>query len=313
MSNKEKYRKLCVDDSTIPLFSQAWWLDAVSEDEWDVVLVEKDGMINASLPFVIRKRLWFNFISQPHFTPSLGPWLRMPSERSSKRLAVEKDLLQALFCQLPKHHIYRQSWHYSRTNWLPLYWMGYNQTTRYTYVIDDLSDLDNVFSEFEHSKRKNIKKAEQIVRIEYNISSMEFYENHKKTLAMQNKNISYSYALFKRIYDATYLNNSGFTIAAYDKQNNMHAALFIVRDSFSAYDLISTIDPNYRHIGAASLLIKNSIKEVSKYVNAFDFEGSMIESVERSFRQFGAKQKPYFYIDKFNSRFLKAVNAFRSI
>lgn len=41
---KELYRKLCEQEPSIPLFSQAWWLDAVcGEAAWDVALVEKGG------------------------------------------------------------------------------------------------------------------------------------------------------------------------------------------------------------------------------------------------------------------------------
>ena len=42
-------------------------------------------------------------------------------------------------------------------------------------------------------------------------------------------------------------------------------------------------------------------------ISYFDFEGSMIEPVERSFRQFGAKQTPYFSVSKTPSRLLKTL------
>lgn len=45
----------------------------------------------------------------------------------------------------------------------------------------------------------------------------------------------------------------------------------------------------------------------------FDFEGSMIESIEKYFRSFGAIQKPYFNITKTNSRILKLKNCLKEI
>jgi len=119
--------------------------------------------------------------------------------------------------------------------------------------------------------------------------------------------------LFKKIHDSAYENNSGRTIAAYDKDGNLHCALFVIWDEMSAYDLISTIDPKYRNIGAASLLIKEIIAYVSTFVNKFDFEGSMIEPVERSFRQFGAVQTPYFSISKTNSKLIKTYRFLQEI
>lgn len=50
-----------------------------------------------------------------------------------------------------------------------------------------------------------------------------------------------------------------------------------------------------------SFLTWEAIKFSSGVTKTFDFEGSMIESVERFFRAFGAKQKPYFQVSKINS------------
>ena len=47
MTNKEKYYTFCDIEKTIPIFSQAWWLDAVCGDDWDVCLVEKGNEIYA--------------------------------------------------------------------------------------------------------------------------------------------------------------------------------------------------------------------------------------------------------------------------
>ena len=95
-----------------------------------------------------------------------------------------------------------------------------------------------------------------------------------------------------------YQKNCGKTIYASDQSGNIHSALFIIWNNYSAYNLISTIDPDYRNSGSTSLLIWEMIKYISDKTERFDFEGSMIEGVERSFRQFGAKQIPYFLIYK---------------
>lgn len=130
------------------------------------------------------------------------------------------------------------------------------------------------------------------------------------TLGKQNlydKTIVYSFELFERIYDGCYTHNAGRTIYAEDADGHIHAALFVIWDENSAYDLISTIDPDYRKIGAATLLVWEMIKFVADKTKVFDFEGSMIEGVENSFRQFGAKQHPYFNISKTYNKRLKVL------
>ena len=42
----------------------------------------------------------------------------------------------------------------------------------------------------------------------------------------------------------------------------------------------------------------DAIERLSGQVNAFDFEGSMIEPIERFFEVFGAAQTPYFHISR---------------
>jgi len=61
-------------------------------------------------------------------------------------------------------------------------------------------------------------------------------------------------------------------------------------------------DPEFRNSSAASLLVYSAIKYLHEHdlADKFDFEGSMIFSVEKSFRYFGATQTPYFQIWKKN-------------
>ncbi len=96
-----------------------------------------------------------------------------------------------------------------------------------------------------------------------------------------------------------------------DKDRKIHAAIYIIWDSNSAYYLMGGSDPDLRNSGATSLCIWEAIKFSSTVVKKFDFEGSMIEPVERFFRAFGAKQMPYLRISKTTSRLLKLLKALK--
>jgi hypothetical protein len=306
MTNKEKYRLFCETEVNIPIFSKDWWLDSVCGfDNWDVILIEKNNQVIASLPFYKYKQRGFTYMGMPKFTPFLGTYFKYDDNlKHEKKLSIEKEYVNLLLEQLPKADYFGQFFHYKYTNWLPFYWRGYEQSTFYTYVIDDLSDLNKVFDNFSYSKKKNIKKAEKELSIKYDLSAEEFYNNHKLTLAKQNSVISYDLELFKRMYESVYQRNNGRVIYAVDQEENIHSALFVVWDANSAYNMISTIDPDFRTSGSASLLVKEMIRYVSDKTQKFDFEGSMIEGVENSFRQFGAIQTPYFLITKTNSKML---------
>ena len=308
MIDKQKYREFCKKEKSLPIFSKDWWLDAVcGEDNWSVVLIENDnGEIIASLPYYKEKEYGFNTIKMPEFTQNFRLLIKYPKgQKYGKRLSYEEKIITEIIERLPKYDRFNLNFYYSLTNWLPFYWKGFKQTTRYTYVIEDLSDLNKVFNSFSRSKRENIRRAEEIVKVFTDLPAKDFYENHRLTLKKQNNEISYSFSIFENIYNNVYMHDSGKVFYAIDGKNNLHAALLIIWDDIQAYGLINTIDPDYRNSGAAALVTKEVIKYISTRTKKFDFEGSMIKGVENSYRQFGTIQKSFFNISKINSKVLQ--------
>jgi hypothetical protein len=283
------------------IFCRSWWLEAVCPGQYEILLLRRGPRILAGMP-MHRSRKWgFEAIHMPPLTQTLGVLLSPPaSENYEKNLSAEMDVIRVLVKAIPKVSVFNVNFHYNFTNWLPFYWAGFRQTTCYSYALEDLIDLEKVFAGFAHSKRKNIKKAESVVEVKEDLPPADFYANHKLTLGKQGSPISYSSGLFHRLHAATRQRNAGKTWYAVDKDGHLHAAIFAVFDSKSAYYLISTIDPDYRNSGAATLLLKRAIEHLAPYTRRFDFEGSMIEGVECSFRRFGARQIPYFAITRSN-------------
>ena len=93
-------------------------------------------------------------------------------------------------------------------------------------------------------------------------------------------------------------NHGGRTIYAVGEDGEILCALFNLWDAEWGYDLISAIDPQKRHTGAPDLLVWSMLEYLSDKVKGYDFEGSMIQGVEESFRHFGGTQTPYFAIYK---------------
>ena len=136
---------------------------------------------------------------------------------------------------------------------------------------------------------------------------------NRKSFLRQGRKIPYSLSFLRRLDEACAQRNSRKSFFAIDNTGNIHAAVYVVWDQFSAYYLMGGGDPKYRTSGAHSLLLWETIKFTSKFVSSFNFEGSMIEPVERFFRAFGAEQKPYFNITRVDSKVLKTLFAGLSI
>lgn len=303
-SSKTEYRALCEREASIPVFSRPWWLDAVSgSGSWDVVLVKQGTEIVASMPYFKTRRYGFTMLTHPPLTQTLGPWLK-PTETDAPDSSERQHVLfTALLEQLPSFHYFNQRWHHVYTDWLPFYWAGFEQTTRYTYILDDLTDLDGMLSKFSNDARRRLRKAERGgIRVEFDIPVDAFYENRKMTLADSGEEVSYSYQLFKRIYEAGYANGAARAIGTYDESGNLHAAAFNIWDENSTYDLIGTADRRFRSSGGASLLMWHQIQHAATKSRCFDFEGSMIQSVETFIREFNPRQVPYHCVSKTPSR-----------
>ena len=310
----DQYRALCIQEPSIPLFSQAWWLDATAgADGWDVALVEKGDAIVAAMPYVLRKSYGFTLLGQPALTQTLGPWLRETGGKSSTRLAQHKDWLQALIDQLPPFDHFTQNWHWERSNWLPFYWKNFHQTTRYTYILHELGDEQVLWQGLRENIRTDIKKASNRfkLRVRDDLAIEDFLVLNRMTFDRQGMNIPYTDAFVHKLDQACVARQARKILIAEDEQGRRHAGVYIVWDQNSAYYLMGGGDPELRNSGATSLCMWEAIKFAATVTKCFDFEGSMIEPVEKFFRAFGAQQTPYFTVSKTSSYMLKFVHCLR--
>ncbi|MCQ4346610.1 GNAT family N-acetyltransferase [Pseudomonas stutzeri] len=307
MNSKEAYRSLCETETSIPIFSQPWWLDATAgERHWDVVAATRNGRIVATLPYYLERRLGLALLIQPALTQTLGPWLRTDEAGT---FSLRRELMQTLLERLPRFDHYAQNWHYSQGNELPLFWPDFRQTTRYTYVLPDLSDPQSLWSDLQENIRREIRKATNRfhVRVRDDLGVGEFLALSRLTFARQGMSAPYSSALVERLDRACHARKARKILIAEDDQGRRHAGIYLVWDENSAYYLMGGGDPELRNSGATSLCMWEAIRFASTVTRRFDFEGSMLEPVERFFRAFGALQQPYPCVSSTPSRLLRTA------
>jgi hypothetical protein len=287
---------------TNTLFEQPWWLDAVAPGAWKVAEVSRGGATVARLPYVMEKRLGLKGLTMPPLTQTLGPWVAPSGGKHVGQLARQKELMTALIEKLPPHDYFYQRFHYSITNWLPFYWRGFEQTTRYTYVIEPLDDLDLVWDRFQSNIRREIRKARKQVVVRTDFDVERFLDINSLTFERQGLGLPYSRALVRRLDAACAERSARRMFFAEDARGRIHAALYVVWNDNSAYYLMSGGDPDLRNSGAMSLLVWEALQFAATVTERFDFEGSVIEPIERFFRAFGGTQKPYFRVTRFSRR-----------
>jgi hypothetical protein len=284
------------------VFEQPWWLEAVAPGSWDETVVRRNDHVAARMAYAVRRLPGVHALVQPPLTPTLGPWLAPSEGKYAKRLETEKKLLGELIEALPRFDMLRLSLSPTLTNWLPFYWAGFQATVRYTYRIDDLSDLDRIRAEFQEQVRRGIRKAESAVEVDDDFPLDRLLELNALTFERQGLPVPYSDDLVRRIDAACASRGARRILGAVGPDGSPHAALYVIWDERTLYPIINARDPELQAFGANTLLYWEAIRLAADVSRAFDFEGSMLEPVEHFVRAFGGRQTPYFAISKIRLR-----------
>ncbi|MCL2073540.1 MAG: GNAT family N-acetyltransferase [Marinilabiliaceae bacterium] len=297
--NKERYKELCEKENSIPLYSQDWWLDIVcGEKNWDIIFFEKEDKIVASMPFYMPLK---GIIIMPPFSQNMGIWFNPAFENKnySKNLLRKQQISDYFINELPPHKVFLQNFHTSYTDWLPFHWCNYKQNTRYNYILPDISNPNLLWDNFNENIRRNIKKAENKHHLKFNndIPINKFVDIILQTYDRQ-KIKPFQINLMKKIIEVVRSKKQGDIFGAYDDDNQLHAAVFIVWNNNNAYYIAGGGNSKLRYTSAYAFVFWKIINFLSTEIKTFSFDGSMVKGVENFFRSFGAIQTTYFTIYK---------------
>jgi Acetyltransferase (GNAT) domain len=307
---KAQYQQFCQSESSLPIFFQDWYLDAVcQEGEWGVAMVEEAGQVKGIWTYFMKQKMGFKYVTMPNFVKFMGPYLL-----GSPSTTEQHQILAKLLAQIPPVASIKQDFHYNITNWLPLYWENFRQTTRYTYLLD-VSDLQKVLDGVNRNIRRNIKKASEQIRIEHWDDPEKFYVVNKKSFDRQNIPIPYTLTQFLHHDAALKVQQRRKFFFAVDQRGQLHSASYVIWDDQVAYYHLAGDDPQFRQHGAGILLIWEAIQFLHNElgISTLDFEGSMIKNVEAIRRQFGAIQTPYFSVSKSFSKTFNFLEKIRNL
>lgn len=301
MTNKEKYEQFCAS-TYVPIYSKPWWMDAVcGAENWDVWLYDNGEQVLAAMPYYMERRGEYRYITKAPLTQTNGIVFREDARRKAVKEAEQQEKIINAACDfIAGLHldVYEQQYSHTFQNWSPFFWRNYTNVLRYTYVIEDTSDLDVIWDHFAPAYRNEIRKGQRLTRVDTNIDIDTFYREHEKVFLKQGRACPFSKEFWLRLYQACSEHDACRMFCARDGEENIHALLFLVWDERTAYHLLGGYMPEFSSSQAYPALVYHGICFAHEKCLSYDFEGSMLPQVARSFRQFGGVPKPYYRIRK---------------
>jgi hypothetical protein len=317
--HKEKYINLL--PKSAPLFYQPFWLDITSNKNWDVVIDVQDEKLIAALPFSVKQNKIGTILTQPKLTPFLGPYINLaPNIKYYQKIQQEDELIKKLFSNLPKHYLYEQNWHYNQLSFLPLINKSFEFKPRYTYLISNNTDINALFANMSTNERSLINKgSKELTFDETPIDGLSFWNNLTLRFGAET-DVLYDKQMIINLVNEINQNKKGKIITTI-RNNVFSGSLFLVEDETTVYNLIGFTNLENKDRFTHTFLIWEGIKyAISKNKN-FDFEGSILPTVEPFFRKFGGVRKIYFTVSKknptpitlFHEAFFKVVKGVKLI
>lgn len=309
MTNKERYRQLCdAEGDGIPLFLQHWWMELVCEGkQWDVLLCERDGRIAGALPYLEGRKLGLRYVLQPQLTQFSGPWLSNDLDEESRLRTLDDLAAQVDGLRLA---IYMQRFAPGIDNWLPFYWRGYSQTTRYTYRFDPLMPLEELMQTAQPERRKRLDRLQSECAVDKSVPSQEFAKFHHSYYMRRDGRCLVPQELVERVCSASIERGQGLIYGLRADDGHLLVADYVVKDSRCAHSLMSGMADDAPR-NANSLLFWTLIGDLHGHTAAFDFEGSMDPGIGHFFRSFGAHAVPLMQVWRCRIPFASKLLHFR--
>lgn len=289
-------------------------METVCRDkQWDVFLVLDDGHVTGALPYLIGSKLGMRYILQPQLTQFSGPVVIPSSQQLASAYAPPDEhfraVCMALTAQLESLDLAYYCQHFAPTvtDWLPFHWAGYQQTTRYTYRLPDISDPDALFAAFHNNRRKRIRRVSDSLHVRFDMTPEDFARFHVAYWRSKGQRDLLSEVFIVHVCRQALARKQGVIGSLCDASGKVVMARFVVFDEQCAYSLMSAYDTGEHLNGHSEMLLWELLKWLSGRTRSFDFEGSMDAGIGHFYEGFGAQLVPYFQVYKCNNALFRLL------
>lgn len=274
----EKYSACLSNAINYRIYAEYWYLDTLVGENW-ACYVLNDYEAIMPIPFV--KKLGIKLIFQPIYCQQLGVF---HSENFSKEVfhQFEKKL----------HRNLVRSYHFNEENTVMFSPKGKHRVNQ---VLDISTSYGELYKNFNSNRKRNIKSFQK------NNTNYFFIKKNQYNIVwfLDKLNMYYEYASYidSRVFKELIKNNlqrrNIDEYSLFDGEGRVMSSVFILHSKKRRILFSSVRDKEIEVKNSFTYLMSEILRENSENNILFDFEGSMIDSINQFFKGFGTEEKKY--------------------
>ena len=280
------------------IYGQSWYLEALQRP-FEILVVREKATIYGGIVLTINR-------AKEYANPYLGKYYGIyyadfegsPYNQESKRRKVTEYLLPELK-KLPSFDYF---FHPKFETYLPFYHQGYENRVRYSYWLDlKNQSIDQLWENFRPKLRTKLRKADQQgFQLIKAIDFEDFFSIYQQTFTQKNTKFPFTYDLLKRYYDLLSERSALQLIGLKNNQGLLVAVAGLLNFERVTTLILNGFDKKASASNVNEWLLYQVILQAKEQGDYFDFEGSMLPTVEPFFRKFGGTYTPYLNIYKYS-------------
>ena len=279
------------------IYFTSWYLDSICS-EWNAIIIEKNDEWIGVMPLNISTKMNISYSIQPIFTQYLGVLYANFTCSKHKELGLKKKIITEIIQVLPSNiklidYKFSPQFKY----FLPFHWLGFDINPRISYQLALNKKNDEIYLNYSSRIKTDIKKAKK--------NNLTYFESEQVDELLKLSYLNGILTLdncntFMTLWKEIIARKKGYCSYVRGANGEIYAGGAFIKDRNNIIFILLSTKQKFKNLGPTSFLIHESIKKANqnKQFKYFDFEGSMIESVEYFFKGFNPKPITYYNIKK---------------
>ena len=283
------------------VFHYSWWLEATGSEFKILGYWDKEGNLVGGIPLPFKRRAGLNLYHSPRLTPYLGPIFDLSAaDKNAERIFIMRNFGEQLARAIQGFDSLSYSVGAAAPDLQGFLRAGFHADLTYTFRIEAGTTVDKAFRQVTRTHRQKLNKhADYIIETGDDVSVL--VTLGRQTFERQGVACPYTENYLLHLWQEISKRGRGILYTARDLTGRPAAALLIVTDPRTSYQIVSGLDMTVPGSPAGSLLTWRAIGDALNAGLTFDFEGSRIRGVEQYYRRWGGGAHAVWHLKKIGS------------